>query len=146
MTNNCILMGDFNLDWNLQGLHSYASKNYFRDMDEWFGEFNLVQVINMFTWSQIVQDVQIQSILDHVYSPNPLSIMDLKFTKPIFGDHLLVTFSFDTKNQRKQWPTKEHGTITQKMNNVTNWVKRTGLYLRIPYRVVGMQSKIKSLI
>ena len=101
MTNNCILMGDFNLDWNLKGVHSYAFKNYFRDMDEVLGEFNLVQLINTWTWSRIVQGVQRQSILDHVYSTNPLSITDLKFIKPIFGDHLLVTLKIDIEKPKE---------------------------------------------
>ena len=33
-------VGSFNLYWNLKGVHSYAFKNYFRDMDETLVEFN----------------------------------------------------------------------------------------------------------
>ena len=109
MTNNCILLGDFNLDWNLKGVHGYAFKNYFRDMDEELSEFNLIQIINTATWSRIVRDVLKESILDHVYTSDPLSIMELKFVTPTFGDHKLIMFKFDvekppeTISYRRSW-------------------------------------------
>jgi hypothetical protein len=76
MTNNCILVGDFNLDCNMKGVHSYAFKNYFRDMDEALGKFNLVQIINTCTWSGQVQEIHRESILEHVYSSYSFSIVE----------------------------------------------------------------------
>jgi hypothetical protein len=101
MTNNCILMGDFNLDWNMKGVHSYAFKNYFRDMDEVLGEFNLIQMINTWTWSRLVQDVKRKSTLDHVYSTDPLQMTDLKLLKPTFGDHMLIMFKYGIEKPKE---------------------------------------------
>jgi exonuclease III len=44
-TNNTILLGDFNLDWNMKGIRNYAFKNYYDDMEKLF------QGSTLFNWS-----------------------------------------------------------------------------------------------
>ena len=50
-TNNTILLGDLNLDWNKKGLNSYAFNHYFDDMDLALDNLNLDQLVNFPTWS-----------------------------------------------------------------------------------------------
>jgi hypothetical protein len=93
-----------NLDWNLKGVHSYAFKKYFRDMEEAIGDLNLVQLIITPTWSRMVQDVNKESILDHIYNRDPLSIVKLQFIKPSFGDHQLVLFKIELEKKNARVP------------------------------------------
>jgi hypothetical protein len=52
----------------MKGVHNYAFKNYFRDVDEKLAEFNLIQTVTSFTWSRVVQNAHRNSIIDHVYT------------------------------------------------------------------------------
>ncbi len=45
-TENCIVLGDFNLDWGKKGLNSYQFKGYFDDMEDSLSELNLKQMVN----------------------------------------------------------------------------------------------------
>ena len=44
-TNSTIVLGDFNLDWSRRYDTAYSYKNYYEDMEENLGEFNLNQLI-----------------------------------------------------------------------------------------------------
>ena len=42
-TNSTIVLGDFNLDWQKRFDTAYSHKNYFEDMEELLGDFNINQ-------------------------------------------------------------------------------------------------------
>ena len=89
-TENCIVLGDFNLDWGKKGLNSYQFKGYFDDMEDSWSELNLTQMVNFPTWSRFVNNVERSSTIDHIYCTNPLTLENLNSTKPVFGDHLVI--------------------------------------------------------
>ena len=89
-TDNTVLLGDFNLDWNKKGQMSYSFQRYFEHMDEIMSDFNFVQMINFPTWSRLVNGRLRESVLDHVYTSNPTVVCDLYSVQPMFGDHLLL--------------------------------------------------------
>ena len=106
---NTIILGDFNLDWNRKGVHGYQFKNYFSDMDNILAESNLVQLVNFNTWCRIVNSQVRESLIDHVYSSNPASILTVDGFKPVFGDHTMVNVSVElnrpvpTTYHRREW-------------------------------------------
>ena len=96
-TENTIIVGDFNLDWGKKSNQTYAFKRYFEEIDVLLNDLNLVQLVNFPTWSRMVNNNLRESILDHIYVSNPLTVRDLKNSKPTFGDHLLVSFLYNCK-------------------------------------------------
>ena len=99
-TENTILLGDFNLDWNKKGLNSYPFNHYFNYMDDNFSNLNLVQMVEFPTWSRSVNGTHRESILDHIYTANPTSFSNLYSKTPIFGDHVMLMFSYGCKNYK----------------------------------------------
>ena len=95
-TDNTVLLGDFNLDWNKKGQMSYSFQRYFEHMDEIMSDFNFVQMINFPTWSRLVNGRLRESVLDHVYTSNPTVMCDLYSVQPMFGDHLLLVCVIDS--------------------------------------------------
>ena len=89
-TNNTILMGDFNLDWNKRGLNNYPFKRYFEYMNDKLSELILIQMVNMPTWSRVINGVIRESVIDHIYISDPSIASNIGSTKPIFGDHSLI--------------------------------------------------------
>ena len=53
-TSSSIVLGDFNLDWRMKGIHSYHFKNYFRELDTELADFNLTQIVKTTTWTRLV--------------------------------------------------------------------------------------------
>ena len=101
-TKNTILLGDFNLDWDKKDLINYPFKRYFEYMDEKLIEKNLVQIVTLPTWSRFVNGNLRESLMDHIYLSDPTIASDLKYVKPVFGDHLLLLCGIEcTKNKEK---------------------------------------------
>ena len=109
MTENCIIMGDFNIDWKKKNDESYAFKNYFEEMDKVAILGDLHQLVTFATWSRFYNGVQRSSIIDHIYCTDPLLEETLESFEPTFGDHiaLLIKVNGDKKslhcNQRRNW-------------------------------------------
>ena len=91
ITNNTIILGDFNIDDGKRLNIDYAYRNYFCDLDEVFSEFGLVQLINFVTWSRLVGSTLKSSILDHVYVSDVTTVTNVGCTRPCFGNHMMVT-------------------------------------------------------
>ena len=85
-------MGDSNLDEFRHHDASYRLNNYFESLDSTFDQLKLIQTIDFPTWSRTVNNVKKESLLDHIYTKNPLSPSDLGHCKPLIGDHCLVSF------------------------------------------------------
>jgi exonuclease III len=92
---NTLILGDFNLDWSRKGVHVYQFRNYFLDMDNILAESNLVQLVNFNTWCRIINTQVRESLIDHVYSSNPASILKVDGFKPVYGDHTMVNISVE---------------------------------------------------
>ena len=95
MTNETLLMGDFNIDFNKRYVVDYVHRFLFEDFDVALSNFGLEQLIVFVTWSRLVNNVYKSSLLDNVYSTNCTSISNIQSLKPIFGDHLLVHFDIN---------------------------------------------------
>ena len=54
MTVNCVILGDFNLDYAKAYDVNYCNKNFFSDFDEVLSEFELIQLVKFETWSRMV--------------------------------------------------------------------------------------------
>ena len=83
------MLGDFNLDWSRRFDTAYSHKNYYEDMEENLGGFNLNQVVNFETWTRAINGIVKQSILDHIHLVNPYFISELKKTDLTYSDHLM---------------------------------------------------------
>ena len=68
---NCILLGDFNLNFTKKNDINYTFVRYFDDFDDMRGDNNLVQLIEFPTWSRIINNVLSESITDHIYVKDP---------------------------------------------------------------------------
>ena len=88
-----ILLGDFNLDWSKNNLEDYSHKNYFSDMELKLAAYNLIQIVDFITWTRTVNGQVRSSVLDHIYTVDPISVSDLRSTWPVFTDHALVMFT-----------------------------------------------------
>ena len=60
-------------------------------------ELNLIQLIEIPTWKNIVNNVLKSSIFHYVYVTSPEYVTNIKLYKPIFGDHNLITFEIIAK-------------------------------------------------
>ena len=65
-----------------------VSINYFDYFEEVLGDENLVQIIEFPTWSRIVNNVLLESTIDHIYVKDPTLVGDIQSIKPLFGDQL----------------------------------------------------------
>ena len=83
--------------------------NYFNDMDIRLEAFEANQVVNFVTWTLTVDGNVRESILDHVYTTNPLSILNLNHNWLAFTDHGLIMFQISSKKSelehsiRRDW-------------------------------------------
>ena len=108
-TKECIILGDFNIDHAMKYDITYANKHLFADFENSLSHLGLFQHVNFSTWSRMVNGVLRESVLDHVYSKNPTSLSNLKAIRPVFGDHMLITFDYaitqDSPNEiwKRDW-------------------------------------------
>ena len=126
MCTQCLVIGDFNLDYSRVHDDNYGSKMLFNDFNSALSEFNLIQVVNFNTWSRLVGTEFRASILDHIYLKDPTIITDIKFLNPYFGDHVLIEFKVNAfKNKivpvkRRDWRKYSKEILITKLRNV-NW-------------------------
>ena len=90
MTNDTILLGDFNMDYSKQYDMQYAHRNLFSDFDEVMSDEFLVQLVKFETWSRLVELSSRASILDHIYVKDISIAKSLTSFKPCFGDHSAI--------------------------------------------------------
>ncbi len=81
----------------------------------------------LFNWlisppgQELINGVVKESLLDHLYSNNPLSISDMHPVKPIFGDHSMIGASISTvKPQpsfcyRRNWSSYNKTTLCENL-------------------------------
>ena len=66
-------------------------------------------MVNFVTWSRMVGSNLRSSIIDHIYVKDPTLVQNITSLEPLFGDHMLVSFSIDgTKEdpvvtKRRDW-------------------------------------------
>ena len=58
LKNNCIIMGDFNLDARMEGVNSYNLKNLLCNLTEFALNNKLYQLIDFCTWSRVINGVK----------------------------------------------------------------------------------------
>ena len=125
--NSCsILLGDFNLDIRKKGLASYPFKSYFDEMDLALLELNLIQIVDFSTWSRTVSGQQRESIIDHVYTTDPLVIENLRAINPGIGDHTMITLCTNNNQTQQTFNIKRNWTNYSKESlctllSETNW-------------------------
>ena len=73
----CVVLGDFNLDYEKVYDDNYAYKLLFEDFDNALSVFNLVQVVDFVTWSRLVGVTLRSSTLDHIYIKDPTVLKDM---------------------------------------------------------------------
>ena len=63
---NCILLGDFNLNYAKINDVDYSHVRYFDDFDDILNDENLVQIIEFPTWSGVINNALVESTIDHI--------------------------------------------------------------------------------
>ena len=89
-TENCIILGDFNLNARMEHNLDYKQKSLLEPLINFVLSRSLVQIIEFTTWSRSINGNLKQSLLDHVYVTNFAMIENIDFEVPTFGDHLLI--------------------------------------------------------
>ncbi len=123
-TSNTIILGDFNLDWNMKGKRDYAFGNYYADMDEAISGLNLIQMVDFPTWSRTINNVVKLSTLDHIYSNKITDISSIEQIDPLCGDHCVVTCTVNYMKQpatftyRRNWKFYNKSLLCQKLREV----------------------------
>ena len=90
VTDNCIILGDFNLDAVMEHRVDYSYKIPMKCLTTFSLSSGLTQLVNFKTWSRTIKGCKKESLLDHVYVKNFTSVDNTTFSVPVFGDHVLV--------------------------------------------------------
>ena len=104
-----ILSGDFNLDESKRFANDYRGKIFFDKLNDLIDDISLIQLINEPTWQRIVNNEIRESVIDHLYVKNPLLINNIEYHEPLIGDHKLISFEINGKNNyskpiiRRDW-------------------------------------------
>ena len=121
LSNDCLIMGDFNLDASMSDRLDYNYKLPMKNLTNFALEANLTQLVTFNTWSRTIKGVKKESMLDHVYVRNFASVFNVTFSVPVFGDHVLVLIELNAKHtvnnetiQRRAWSSY----LPIEMNNV----------------------------
>ena len=61
----------------------------------------MIQIVNFNTWSRNINGIRKESLLDQVYVNNSATVINLNFTTPTFGDHVLVKVKVSLKMEKK---------------------------------------------
>ena len=83
-------MGDFNLDGGMNIRPDYSNKLLLNHLRDFSIESDLIQVVDFNTWSRTINGNKKESLLDHIYVNDILSVNSVYSDTPILGDHLLV--------------------------------------------------------
>ena len=67
LTDNCVVMGDFNLDARIDLRLDYQHRVQFEILSNFALNENLIQIIDFTTWLRIINGIMIQFLHDHVY-------------------------------------------------------------------------------
>ena len=102
ITNNTIILGDFNLDEHKRFEINYSHKHYFEALNNHFDRHNLIQIIDFDTWSRVVNNIPKTSIIDHVYLKDPTSVNNVSALTLPFGDHKLMMLKRNWKLYSKE--------------------------------------------
>ena len=90
LTKNCLVMGDFNLDVRMELRHDYNYNIPLRRLTDFTNANNLIKLVKFNNWSQTVNGVRKESLLDHIYVDDIAFIKDIDSRETTFGDHLLA--------------------------------------------------------
>ena len=90
ITNNCFVMGEFNLDVKMELRNYYLYKVLFGLLTNFINENNLVQLVNFETWTRTLNGIRKESTLDHIYTGDATLDNEVTFKIPTFGDHYLI--------------------------------------------------------
>ena len=90
ITDNCLIMGDFNLDVKMIGRSDYSNKVLLSHLNNYALENDLTQLVDFCTWNRTIKGTKKESLIDHVYVNNFAAINDTTYSIPPFGDHVLV--------------------------------------------------------
>ena len=85
-----LIGGDFNLDDSKRYAPDYRYKHLFEFQNQQNETLNLIQIIDFPTWRRIVDNVQKESILDHVYVQDPTIVKNINSFVPTIGDHVMI--------------------------------------------------------
>ena len=103
------MLGDFNLNFARKNDVNYLHVKYFDDFDDVLYDKNLIRLMEFPTWSRIVNNVLIESIIDHIYVKYPTLVSEVQSTKPLFRDHLLISITLGLEKKeiepllRRDW-------------------------------------------
>ena len=101
VTENTIILGDFNLDQLKAHDLTYSHKNYFEALNVCLNHLNLIQMVTFETWSRTINNVVCSSVIDHIYIKDPTKIGTIYPISPPFGDHLLIIIETSIKKSPK---------------------------------------------
>ena len=97
ITKNTIILGDFNLDHKKRFDINYSHKNYFIILNQMITDHHLSQIVNFNTGSRVINNIHHSSLIDHIYVNSAVNTLNLASYTPPFGDHLLITFTVNSK-------------------------------------------------
>jgi endonuclease/exonuclease/phosphatase family metal-dependent hydrolase len=86
-TNNCVILGDFNIDYSRKFVVKYRNKQLLAYFENVLSHLGLYQHVTFPMWLRTVNGVLKESILDHSYSNTPIFLNNKSSICPIFGDH-----------------------------------------------------------
>ena len=89
-TRNMFVLGDFNLDVEMQFRHDYPHKLLYHELTALTERLDLFQIVDFPTWSRTINNVTKQSTLDHIYTNSNHLVNSITSLTPTFGDHQLI--------------------------------------------------------
>ena len=78
LTKDCLILGDFNLDAEMELRQDYAYRIPFKLLSDFKTENNLVQLIDFKTWTGTIIGVRKESTLDHIYTGDATLVNEVK--------------------------------------------------------------------
>ena len=102
ITRNSLILGDFNLNAQMQFRWDYPHRLLYEELNSLIDETDIFQVVNFDTWQRIVLGRPKSSIIDHIYVTKDIANYECTSYKPIYGDHHLVIISTTFKCPEKQ--------------------------------------------
>ena len=98
LTNNCFILGDFNLDASMENRPDYDRKLPLNMLNNFALEKNLIQIVTESTWSRVINGTKKESLLDHVYVRNVATVHSVCVKQQLFGDHKFVVVELILKS------------------------------------------------
>ena len=92
-----IIGGDFNIDYSRIDDLNYRNKLLCEKLSLWAESESLIQIIEFPTWHRVVNDVYIESTLDHFYVRDPTLVAEIINKRPLIGDHQLIILDLPSK-------------------------------------------------